>query len=73
MAEGSVRSSGKVSAISAVPALPGAHASATTAGSRRSATHRACSRAPPPTTSTRSSMTLTVATPQALRFGRRGT
>src|SRR4051794_23726913 len=41
------------SATSRVPALPGAQASPFTAGSEDRATHRACSRAPEPITSTR--------------------
>ena len=41
------------SATARVPALPGAQASASTAGSEDRATHRACSRAPEPMTSTR--------------------
>ena len=41
------------SAIDAVPALPGATASASTSGSRRSASSSACSRAPDPITRTR--------------------
>ena len=40
------------SATAAVPALPGAQASAVTSGSRERDRHRACSRAPDPTTRT---------------------
>ena len=43
----------RAAAITAVPALPGAQASAVTAGSDCRATHRACSRAPEPITRTR--------------------
>jgi hypothetical protein len=52
-ATGSATSSGRASASRTVPALPGAQASAVTAGSEERATHRACSRAPEPITSTR--------------------
>src|SRR5664280_1260231 len=51
-AAGAATSSGRVSARVAVPALPGAQTSASTAGSRRSARQSACSRAPEPTTRT---------------------
>src|SRR5687767_15795843 len=50
---GSVASTASGSATARVPALPGAQASALTAGSEESATHRACSRAPEPITTTR--------------------
>ena len=52
-AAGSPTASGRCSATIAVPALPGAQTSAVTAGSAASARHSACSRAPPPTTRTR--------------------
>src|SRR3954451_17912973 len=45
--------SGRVSAAAAMPGLPGAQTSRSTCGSRTSARHSACSRAPPPITSTR--------------------
>src|SRR5579875_1775049 len=48
-----VMSTGCCSAISAVPALPGATKSASTCGSSRKANNRACSRAPEPITRTR--------------------
>src|SRR6478735_5711273 len=50
------------SATAAVPALPGAHANAVTFGSDASARHNACSRAPEPTTRTR--------TDGSVRYGR---
>src|SRR3712207_4310158 len=53
MATGSATSTAAGSATARVPALPGAQASAVTAGSGDRATHRACSRAPEPITSTR--------------------
>src|SRR5215207_4562777 len=52
-ATGSAASTASGSAIARVPALPGAQASAVTVGSEDRATHRACSRAPEPITSTR--------------------
>src|SRR5829696_6071728 len=52
-ASGSAASTASCSATARVPALPGAQASALTAGSEERATHRACSRAPEPITSTR--------------------
>src|SRR5919107_2113992 len=52
-ATGSATSTAAGSATARVPALPGAQASAVTAGSEDRATHRACSRAPEPITSTR--------------------
>src|SRR5918993_2555879 len=52
-ATGSAASTASGSAMARVPALPGAQASAVTAGSEDRATHRACSRAPEPITSTR--------------------
>src|SRR3954469_1618317 len=53
IATGSATSTAAGSATARVPALPGAQASASTAGSEDRATHRACSRAPEPITSTR--------------------
>src|SRR3954447_523670 len=50
---GSAAATASGSATARVPALPGAQASALTAGSEERATHRACSRAPEPITSTR--------------------
>src|SRR4051794_11932094 len=50
---GSAASTARGSATARVPAFPGAQASAWTAGSDDRATHRACSRAPEPITSTR--------------------
>src|SRR6185312_742159 len=52
-AAGSPTATGRCSATIPVPALPGAQTSAVTAGSAASARHSACSRAPPPTTRTR--------------------
>src|SRR4051794_14751501 len=57
-ATASETSTGKGWAIIAVPALPGAQASAVTAGSDCRATHRACSRAPEPITRTRTAPNL---------------
>src|SRR4051794_5577373 len=53
------------SAIARVPALPGPQARAVTAGSACRATHRACSRAPEPITSTRTSAKSTAEGPSA--------
>src|SRR4051812_13467094 len=53
IATGSATSTGEFSAIARVPALPGAQPTTDTAGSDDRATHRACSRAPEPITSTR--------------------
>src|SRR4051794_24719164 len=53
IASGSPTGTASGSATARVPALPGAQASALTAGSEERATHRACSRAPEPITTTR--------------------
>src|SRR3954447_14400194 len=59
-ATGSAAATGKGAAITAVPALPGAQASAVTAGSECRATHSARSRAPEPITRTRTVLTLPI-------------
>src|SRR4051794_3336907 len=51
-AAGSARSSGSTGTSAAMPAFPGAATTSLTSGSARSERTRACSRAPPPTTST---------------------
>src|SRR3954467_11411427 len=59
-ATGSAAATGNGAAITAVPALPGAQASAVTAGADCRDTHRACSRAPEPITRTRTGLTLPI-------------
>src|SRR4051812_18487258 len=58
IATGSPTATASGCASARVPALPGPHASASTAGSEDRATHRACSRAPEPITSTRTARNL---------------
>src|SRR4051812_4112552 len=67
-ASGSAASTGRGSATARVPALPGAQASALTAGSEDRATHRACSRAPEPITSTRTGAESRGRSPQPVRL-----
>ncbi len=65
IASGLAASTGVLVATCAVPALPGAQYSAPTSSSRLRARHRACSRAPAPTT--RTSTRATLPTPERRR------